>query len=274
MPPPQRPPAAATPAGPAPVARVVVSGQWHARCTAPLRLSVSPSRALSAAVVAGAWSASGGTLHGNVAQRDAAAAARGGRGARAPAAPPYPGKPWATLESAPLPELVRAINKSSDNLAARNLLLSIAPGFSPTTSTLQLARQRLGQWLQKSGLAGADAPRIENGSGLSHGERGSAWGMVQLLQRAWGDRKVQRVFLASLPVAGADGTLAGRFKASDAQRNAFLKTGTLSGVRSLAGYVRAKSGRMVAVTILVNSDKAGAAVPALDRFIEWVRDHG
>ena len=168
---------------------------------------------------------------------------------------------------------MRAINKDSNNLMARNLLLSIAPGFSPTTSTLQLARQRMGQWLKKHGLA-QDAPHIDNGSGLAHTERGNVLTMVQLLQAAWNDAKVQKVFLASLPVAGADGTLSHRFKGSPAQRNAFLKTGTLIGVRSLAGYVRGKSGRMIAVAIVVNSERASAAVPAMDRFIEWVQENG
>ena len=168
---------------------------------------------------------------------------------------------------------MRAINKDSNNLMARNLLLSIAPGFSPTTSTLQLAKQRLGQWFKKVGLA-QGAPTVDNGSGLAHSEQGSVLSMVQLLQTAWADPKVQKVFLASLPVAGADGTLAGRFKGSPAQRNAFLKTGTLNGVRSLAGYVRTQSGRMVAVSIVVNSDNATAAVPVMDRFIEWVVRNG
>ena len=76
------------------------------------------------------------------------------------------------------------------------------------------------------------------------------------------------------PVAGADGTLSNRFKGSTAQRNAFLKTGTLTGVRSLAGYVRGKSGRMIAVAIVVNSERATAAVPAMDRFIEWAQENG
>ena len=168
---------------------------------------------------------------------------------------------------------MRAINKDSNNLMARNLLLSIAPGFSPTTSTLQLARQRLGLWFKKLGLA-PDATTIDNGSGLAHSERGSVLTVVQLLQAAWNDPKVQKTFLASLPVAGADGTLAGRFKGSPAQRNAFLKTGTLTGVRSLAGYVRGKSGQMIAVAIIVNSEHASAAVPALDKFIEWVVKNG
>ena len=266
-------PAATPPTPVAPVGRVIVSGQWSPRCASALTMEAAPGRALTAALVAGAWAASGGQLSDRVIHRDGAApTVRGARRARTPASP-YPGKPWATLESAPLPELVRAINKDSNNLMARNLLLSIAPGFSPTTSTLQLARQRMGQWLKKHGLA-QDAPHIDNGSGLAHTERGNVLTMVQLLQAAWNDAKVQKVFLASLPVAGADGTLSHRFKGSPAQRNAFLKTGTLTGVRSLAGYVRGKSGRMIAVAIVVNSERASAAVPAMDRFIEWVQENG
>jgi len=264
---------AVKPTPPPPVGRVVVSGQWSPRCVNALTMEAAPGRALTAALVAGAWAAAGGQLDGRVLHRDGAApTVRGARRVRTPASP-YPGKPWATLDSAPLPELVRAINKDSNNLMARNLLLSMAPGFSPTTSTLDLARQRLTLWFKKVGVA-ASAPKVDNGSGLAHSEQGSVLAMVQLLQTAWGDPKTQKVFLASLPVAGADGTLAGRFKGSPAQRNAFLKTGTLTGVRSLAGYVRGQSGQMIAVAIVVNSEQAGAAVPALDKFIEWVRQHG
>ena len=256
-----------------PVGRVVVGGHWSPRCANPVTMEAAPGRALTAALVAGAWAASGGSLDKPVIHRDAAApTVRGARRQRTRTSP-YPGKPWATLDSAPLPELVRTINKDSNNLMARNLLLSIAPGFSPTTSTLQLARQRLGTWFDKIGMK-QDAPRIDNGSGLAHSEQGSVFSMVQLLQGAWNDPKVQKVFLASLPVAGADGTLSNRFKGSPAQRNAFLKTGTLTGVRSLAGYVRANSGRMVAVAIVVNSEHATAGVPAMDRFIEWVVRNG
>ncbi len=261
----------------APVGRVVVSGQWSPRCTTALTLEAVPSRALSAALVAGAWQASGGTLGAQVIHRDGAPApapaSKGARRAVRPPASPYPGKAWATLESAPLPELVRTINKDSHNVMARNLLLSMAPGFSPTTPTLQLAKQRLGVWFKKAGLA-EGAPVVDNGSGLAHTEQGSVLSMVQLLQAAWADAKVQKMFLASLPVAGGDGTLAGRFKGSPVQRNAFLKTGTLTGVRSLAGYVRGQSGRMIAVSIVVNSERASAAAPVMDRFIEWVARNG
>jgi D-alanyl-D-alanine carboxypeptidase/D-alanyl-D-alanine-endopeptidase (penicillin-binding protein 4) len=261
-------PAAAVPA----VARVVLSGQWHAGCKTPVTLEAAPGRALSQALVAGAWVASGGTLDGPVVHREPAAPAPRTKRPRK-AASPYPGKPWDTLRSAPLPELVQAINKTSNNLMARSLLLSIAPGFSPTTSTLQLARQRMGQWFAKAGLVHA-APHIDNGSGLAHNEQASAQQMVQLLQQAWAAPKVQKVFLASLPIAGADGTLGNRFRNSPAQRQAFLKTGTLTGVRSLAGDVRGQSGQMIAVTLIVNSPRASAAVPTMDRLIEWVVANG
>jgi D-alanyl-D-alanine carboxypeptidase/D-alanyl-D-alanine-endopeptidase (penicillin-binding protein 4) len=256
----------------APLARVVLSGQWHAGCKNPITMEAVPGRALSSALVAGAWVASGGTLAGTVVHREPAAAAPRTQRPRKPKVP-YAGKPWDTLRSMPLPELVQAINKTSNNLMARSLLLSIAPGFSPTTSTLQLARQRIDQWFAKVGLVHA-APYIDNGSGLAHNEQASALQLVQLMQQAWAQPRVQSVFLASLPIAGADGTLGSRFRNSPAQRQAFLKTGTLTGVRSLAGYVRGKSGQMIAVTIIVNSPRASAAVPAMDRFIEWVVDNG
>jgi len=267
------PDAAPTPAEPSPVvARVVISGHWNPRCKATLALDAAPGRALSSAVVAGAWAATGGTLSGAVVHREPARAAPKTQRTRKVSSP-YPGKPWDTWASAPLPELVQSINKTSNNLMARSLLLSIAPGFSPTTSTLQLARQRMTQWFGQIGLAQA-APHIDNGSGLAHNEKASAHQMVQLLRQAWAAPKVQKVFLASLPIAGADGTLGNRFKNSTAQRQAFLKTGTLTGVRSLAGYVRGKSGQMIAVTVIVNSPNATAAVPAMDRFIEWVVNNG
>ncbi len=94
------------------------------------------------------------------------------------------------------------------------------------------------------------------------------------MQQAWAQPRVQSVFLASLPITGADGTPGNRFRNSPAQRQAFLKTGTLTGVRSLAGCVRGKSGQMIAVTIIVNSPRAGAAAPVMDHFIEWVVDNG
>jgi D-alanyl-D-alanine carboxypeptidase/D-alanyl-D-alanine-endopeptidase (penicillin-binding protein 4) len=169
--------------------------------------------------------------------------------------------------------LVREINKTSNNVGAHQLLLSLAASGTPRPSaTLAAAQGRVAQWLRAQGIADGDV-RIEQGSGQSRNERGKPAAMVQLLRNAWHARHA-KVFVDSLPVAGVDGTLAGRMRSGAAAGNAFLKTGTLSDTRALAGYVRAKSGKVYAVAVLVNHPKATLATPALDAFIEWVARNG
>jgi D-alanyl-D-alanine carboxypeptidase/D-alanyl-D-alanine-endopeptidase (penicillin-binding protein 4) len=80
--------------------------------------------------------------------------------------------------------------------------------------------------------------------------------------------------MESLPIAGVDGTLANRFQTGAASGHAFLKTGTLSDARALAGYVKARSGKLYAVAIMVNHPEAGRAMPALDALIEWLAREG
>ena len=83
-----------------------------------------------------------------------------------------------------------------------------------------------------------------------------------------------RHFLDSLPVAGVDGTLAHRLQGGAAAGHAHLKTGTLLDARALAGYVRARSGRVHAVAVLVNHPDAGRATGAIDAVIESLARHG
>jgi D-alanyl-D-alanine carboxypeptidase/D-alanyl-D-alanine-endopeptidase (penicillin-binding protein 4) len=97
--------------------------------------------------------------------------------------------------------------------------------------------------------------------------------MVQLLHNAWRTSGSQ-AFVNSLPIAGVDGTLARRMRTGSATGQAYLKTGTLSDTRALAGYVRAKSGKVYAVAALANHAHASRATPALDAFIEWVAQNG
>jgi len=97
--------------------------------------------------------------------------------------------------------------------------------------------------------------------------------MVRLLRNAWASRQAQ-AFIASLPIAGIDGTLAHRMTHGRATGHAFLKTGTLLDTRALAGYVQAASGGTYAVSLLVNHPEAQRATPALDALIEWVARNG
>jgi D-alanyl-D-alanine carboxypeptidase/D-alanyl-D-alanine-endopeptidase (penicillin-binding protein 4) len=118
-------------------------------------------------------------------------------------------------------------------------------------------------------------PRLvmENGSGLSRTERASAGGLVHLLVAA--DRSaVREDFASSLAVAGTDGTLEQRFVSDTVGGQALLKTGTLEGVRALAGYVLGANGHRYAVAAIVNDRNAARAGRALDFLVQWVYRQG
>jgi D-alanyl-D-alanine carboxypeptidase/D-alanyl-D-alanine-endopeptidase (penicillin-binding protein 4) len=218
--------------------------------------------------VAALWAESGGVLKGRVVDRrapqDAAVLQRDGAGEYE--------LPFAVHSSEKLPLVVREINQTSNNLLARNLMLSLAPGFPLQPATLEAARTRVQGWLRTQGLA-ADDIEIDSGSGLSRLERGKARAMVQLLVQAWRGSSA-KPFVESLPIAGVDGTLANRFQHGPAAGQAWLKTGTLLDARALAGYVRAKSGKVYAVAVMVNHPDAARATPALDALIEWLAREG
>ncbi|MCM0045040.1 MAG: D-alanyl-D-alanine carboxypeptidase/D-alanyl-D-alanine-endopeptidase [Burkholderiaceae bacterium] len=170
--------------------------------------------------------------------------------------------------SAPLSEQIRDINKHSNNPMARNLLLSMAAGRGGAPATAEAAAVKVGAWLHAAGID-ASTLVIDNGSGLSRRERSSAAALAALLQHAWRQPTMPE-FVASLPVAGIDGTMARRFADSPLRGRAHIKTGSLADVASIAGYVTAASGRRIAVVALINHPKANEARAAFDRLLAWV----
>lgn len=189
--------------------------------------------------------------------------------------------PWASQIAVPLAEVLREMNKTSNNLAARGLLLSLADGGSlmkkvafgsGEAARLRDAQARVHEWLQSQGFADDDI-HVDVGSGQSRAERGKPRAMVQLLTKAW-HGAIGKPLVDSLPIAGVDGTLAHRMLKGPATGQAFLKTGTLSDTRALAGYVKGKSGQVYAVAMMVNHPRAAMVTPALDAFIEWLAAHG
>jgi D-alanyl-D-alanine carboxypeptidase/D-alanyl-D-alanine-endopeptidase (penicillin-binding protein 4) len=249
--------------------QVLVSGTWSRGCGerhiefVPLSHGEFTTRA-----VAGLWAQAGGVLRGGVVDR----AADGGSAVLQRDAAGDLVLPWAIHQSDKLPQVVHDINKTSNNLGARNLLLSLSQGFPLKAATLAGAQSRVHRWLLGQGL-GEDDIRIDNGSGLSRTERGKPRAMVQLLCNAWLGRNAQP-FVDSLPIAGVDGTLAHRMRHGLATGHAYLKTGTLLDARALAGYVRARSGKVYAVAAMVNHPGAARATPALDALIEWLARYG
>lgn len=225
--------------------------------SAPLSVS-SVGRA-----VAALWAGAGGTLRGRVVETGNHSDEVPGSTAKAP---------WRSEFSIPLSQVVREINKTSDNEAARSLLLSLSAEGVPPGRARQDAKNRIHEWLRGQGLVDGDI-RVDLGSGQSREERGRPRAMVQLLCNAWRTKGAQ-AFVDSLPIAGVDGTLVNRMRDGLAKGQAFLKTGTLSDTRALAGYVRGRSGAVYAVTAIVNHPDAARARPALDAFIGWVVKHG
>lgn len=238
----------------------------------PPRVAVPLAAEATAQALLAAWQDVGGRLGGHVRLRDLSRGRPDGQRLPVYSIDGEPLPPLATRLSPPLAEVLRTINKTSHNLAARHLMLSLARGFPAQPATLAAARERLRQWLQRQGLGPGDIT-LDNGSGLSRAERGRPRALVQLLRRAWAAGE-PRHFVDSLPVAGVDGTLAHRLQGGAAAGQAYLKTGTLLDARALAGYVRARSGRVHAVAVLVNHPDAGRATGAIDAVIESLARHG
>jgi serine-type D-Ala-D-Ala carboxypeptidase/endopeptidase (penicillin-binding protein 4) len=266
---------------------IVVDGNWAPDCE-PQRaeLLAFDSAQMSKAVVSAAWASVGGTLAGTVIERVVPAEAvrlhavqrkrqvghtvasrPANRGERSAAR-----RLFLSHDSVPLTEVIRAMNKWSNNLIARNVFLSLAVDFPRRPVTLTMAQEAMRNWLVARGLQ-PDAMQLDNGSGLSRQERGQALALARLLIEGWNSR-VAKPFIDSLAVAGTDGTLTGRMSSSAVTGNAFMKTGSLSEVRALAGYVRAASGKTYAVVSNINEPDAARSLPALDAFVHWVFSNG
>ena len=197
--------------------------------------------------LAGLWAELGGKLGGVV--RDGAAPAL---------------TPSFELRSPSLAEVVREINKLSNNVMAQQLFLTLG-ATQRSAGTPEAAREVVAQWLRAKVGAAAAGAVIVNGSGLSRESRLSAGLLGRLLAAAWSS-PVMPELMSSLPVAGVDGTLR---RSKGTPGRAHLKTGSLRDVVGVAGYVLADSGRRYVVVAIVNHANANAARPALDAVAEW-----
>ena len=197
--------------------------------------------------IAGMWQEMGGQLAGTV------------RDGRVP-----PGlKPVTDSVSPPLAEVVRDINKFSNNVMAQQLFLTLSLQ-QRGTGTMAGSRAVLQQWWRDR--LRSEPPVFDNGSGLSREERASAAQLTRLLQFAWSSPLMPE-FIASLPVVGLDGTA--RRTAARTSGQAHLKTGSLRDVTGVAGYVHAPSGRRYVLVAIANHANAGAMRSVIDALVEW-----
>jgi D-alanyl-D-alanine carboxypeptidase/D-alanyl-D-alanine-endopeptidase (penicillin-binding protein 4) len=175
-----------------------------------------------------------------------------------------------THESEPLGEIVRDINKFSNNVMARQLYLTLAAEFGGTPAQPEAAARAVSQWLTFKGIKAPELTLV-NGSGLSRNERASAATLMAILQSAW-KSAVMPEFVASLPVVAADGTMRKRLQGGTVAGNAHIKTGLLSDARAMAGYVLDRNERRYAVVMIVNHPNAPQADAAFDALLQWVRN--
>ena len=166
-------------------------------------------------------------------------------------------KPAFDVTSAPLAEIIRDINKYSNNVMAQQVYLTLGSGnFDASRTVVQ-------RWW-KERLGSVDAPLLDNGSGLSREERISAQALARMLQAAYRSPLMPEL-IASLPISGVDGTL----KRVQSGASAHLKTGSLNNVVAVAGYVHGASGKRYVLVAMVNHSNAVAARPALQTLVEW-----
>lgn len=172
-----------------------------------------------------------------------------------------------THESPPLAEVVRDINKFSNNVMARQLYLTMAAELGGAPARPENAFQAIRAWLARKRL---DVPELamENGSGLSRNERISAAGLATILRAAW-HSPVMPELASSLPIVAADGTMRKRLRGEPVAGQAHIKTGLLNDARSIAGYVLDRNGRTQVVVMIVNHPRAPEAQAALDALVEW-----
>ncbi len=260
-------------------AQIRFGGSYPASCGEKVwGVAYADAKSYATRAVEGMWREMGGKLAGNV------------REGRVPSPQGVTLKPAFEVTSPPLPEVIRDINKYSNNVMAQQLFLTLslqAKNATPTstaagnvdagstntnsntTATLAASRELVQRWWRTTISANADdMPTLDNGSGLSRTDRITAQALGRLLQSAYASPYMPEL-MSSLPITGVDGTL--RRSRSAARGSAHLKSGTLANVAGVAGYVLAASGKRYALVMIINHPNAIAARPAIEALVDWAQ---
>lgn len=230
---------------------VTVTGQLGDGCNSQTYLSLLDHPSYAAGAVRAIWQELGGTIQG----KDRVDVVPGSA------------KLLARAFSPDLVEVIRDINKFSNNTMAQQLFLSLGSEYRNEADgdDAKAAQRVIRQWLAKKGIT---APHLvmENGSGLSRDERVSAREMAIILQAAWKSPYAAE-FMSSMPLAGMDGTMRKRLKRTPLLGEAHIKTGTLNNVRAIAGFSRDSNGNTWAVVAILNDPRPWGASSVLDEVL-------
>lgn len=234
---------------------VVVQGKYAAACgEQEIFRVVSKSVPYIHGVFKAVWTELGGRFQGN---------------AREGLVPPDARLLVATT-SPPLSDIVRSINKYSNNVMTRQVLLTLGAERAGPPGSIRKGVEAVQGWLARRGLVFPELV-LENGAGLSREERISARSLARLLLAGY-ESPYMPEFMSSLPISAQDGTLRQRFTGTPLEGRVHLKTGSIDYVRSMAGYVLDRHGRRVVVVSLHSHPRldtaSGEAVQ--EELLRWV----
>ena len=234
---------------------VVFSGAFPSQCSefALVRAVMTPERFFFG-LFTRLWHELGGEFSGQLRQGTVPAAV----------------EPVVQWSSPPLAEVIRSINKFSNNLMTRQTLLTLGAERFDVPATVDSGRDVVAEYLMMLGLDNSGL-EVANGSGLSRDSRISAALMSRVLQHGYQSQYMAE-FVASLPINGIDGTMRNRLRSERMRGTMHIKTGSLDAVSAVAGYVTAKSGKQYTVVGMLNHPLAdrGPGVELMDALLTWV----
>lgn len=170
-----------------------------------------------------------------------------------------------------LSSVVSTVNKHSNNVMARQLLLSIGHHVYGDHADVSAGIEAIKNWLASKNISSGGLV-IENGSGLSRLEKMSPSTMSRILNAAF-HSPVMPELMSSFPIAGKDGTMSKRLKEDAIAGKAHIKTGAIDNVRAIAGYVLAKSGRRYFVVCMVNDPNAKFSRNMINEVLNWTYEN-
>jgi len=231
--------------------RMLVTGKLPAGCSAQSYIAPLDHPTYAAGAVRAFWQELGGSIRGQDRLGEV----------------PRQARLLVRAFSPDVVEIIRDVNKFSNNTMARQLFLSI--GAQSRTAAdgddAQAAYRAVRQWMAGKGID----PRhlvMENGSGLSRAERISAREMGEMLRAAWHSPYAAE-FIASMPLVAMDGTMRKRLRRTPLVGEAHIKTGTLKNVRAIAGFSRDQNGDTWAVVAILNHSRPWGASSILDQVL-------
>ena len=230
--------------------RLILSGAYPRACgDKTLSITLGDASELAGDYFTTLWNSEGGTFKGQV---------RTGL-------MPEQAAPLLDFPSEPLEIAIYNQDKFSNNVMARALFLSMST-ITPASS--QTAAQRMREWLAQENLNFPELV-IDNGAGLSRIERISPFSMAQLLRSA-AKSPFYPEFATALPIVATDGTMKKRDRNDAVAGHAHIKTGTLDGIKTMAGYVTRPDGHNTVVVFFIDSPHAAAGTAAQDALLSWI----